>query len=117
MEKNMGYNFTKCDVCPTRFRVKKLNKPYIGMYKDKPVFHWYYDCPNSDCRKRHTVRFYNQFINTYYDKVMSLQFSLFLYRKDEEKCNQLLKEYEIANDELEKITNELKCQLVSIRKI
>lgn len=101
----MPINLTKCDICPSQFRVKKLNKPYIGMYKDKPVLHWHYSCVR--CGHVHTVRFYNQFVNQYYDKVMSLDFSLYLNRKDGEKYGQLLIEYEIAKEELEMVNQEI----------
>jgi hypothetical protein len=103
----MGYNFITCDVCPCKFRVKKLNKPYLGMYEDgNPVFHWHYDCPN--CHKRYTVRFYNKSVNVFYDRVRSIEFSLYLNRKVEEKCEPLRKEYEIAKVELEEINNRIK---------
>lgn len=103
----MPIHLTKCDNCPTRFRVKQLNKPYVGMYKDKPVFHWHYICPV--CGHVHTVRFYNEFVNRIYDEVMRLEFELWLHRKDEEKHERLLMEYEIAKMELEMINEEVKC--------
>jgi hypothetical protein len=111
----MPIHLTKCEICPAQFRVKTLKKPYIGMYKNNPVFHWHYVCPV--CKHVHTVRFYNKFVNTYFDKVMSLEFSLFLNRKDQEKCEQLLSEYEIAKDVLEFVFDEMKSQLLPIRKI
>ena len=99
----MAINFVECDVCLCRFRVTKINKPYIGMYKNKPVFHWHYCCVS--CGHVHTVRFYNEYVNPIYDRVVSLEFSLLLNRKDEEKYGQLLREYEIANTEYESIVN------------
>lgn len=111
----MPIHLIKCDVCPAQFRVKNLKKPYIGMYRGNSVFHWHYICPV--CKHVHTVRFYNKFVNTYFDKVMSLEFSLLLNRKDEEKCKQLVKELQVAKGELEFVTNEMKSHLVPIRKI
>ncbi|WP_410891683.1 hypothetical protein [Neobacillus sp. 204] len=80
------------------------------MYKDKPVFQWHYVCPV--CKHVHTVRFYNEFINTYFDKVTRIEFDMWLNRKDKEKHNQLLVEYEIAKGELEKINNFIRMELL-----
>jgi hypothetical protein len=101
----MPIKTTKCDVCPTEFRVKKIKKPYIGMYKDQPVFHWHYSCVR--CGHVHTVRYYNKHVNPFFDKVMSLEFSLILNRFDDEKVEELEKEYEIAKEELDRVTDEI----------
>ncbi|PLS04034.1 hypothetical protein [Neobacillus cucumis] len=105
----MPIRLTQCDNCPAQFRVKEFNKQFIGMYKDKPVFHWNYVCPV--CNHVHTVRNYNEFVNTYFDKVISMEFSLLLNRKDEEKYKKLSDEYKIAKDELEKVNEEVRTYL------
>ncbi len=101
----MTIRFNMCDHCGCKFRVKKYNKPYIGLYNGKPVFHWYFDCLS--CEHRHTVRYYNEFINTYYDKVKVLEWSLMLYKNDEDKFKELMRQYEIAKEELNKVNDEI----------
>jgi hypothetical protein len=108
-------HLTKCDHCPCRFRLKDYKKPYVGMYKDKPVFHWYYFCPK--CFHVHTVQYYNEFLNTYYDNYWSLRFELIINRKKLKKYDQILIDIEIAEVELKAAIELMKRELVPMRKI
>jgi hypothetical protein len=105
----VAFTFNTCESCFARFKVKEIKKPYVGMYKNNPVFHWHYDCVS--CGYVHTVRLYNVFVNERYDKVMSLQFSMWMNRKDEEKYQELSIEYEIAKNELYQINEIVKREL------
>jgi hypothetical protein len=105
----MGFTFKTCESCSARFRVKKINKPYVGIYENKPVFHHHYDCVS--CGYVHTVRFYNEVVNKWYGKVMSLQFTLWMNRNDEEKYKELIVEYEAAKNELDQINEKVEKEL------
>jgi hypothetical protein len=105
----MAYKFYTCEKCASRFTVKEFNKSYIGRYKGKPVFHHNYDCV--ECGHIHTIRFFNEYVNPYYDEAMSKFVSLIRTRKDDEKYGQLLIEYEIAEAELEKVNNVVEVTL------
>jgi hypothetical protein len=105
----MGYKFITCDQCSSRFRVKKFNKPYVGKYEGKPVFHHHYNCV--ECGYVYTVRLWNEFVNPYFDKVIGLEFSMIFNRKDKVKYRELLCEYEIAEKELDDIVSKVKQEL------
>lgn len=101
----MPIRATQCKVCPSRFRLTKIHKPYVGMYKDKPVFHWHYFCPHGHY---HFVRYWNEYVNEYFDRVIMLEFSLITYRKDAEKVRELEKELLVAREELDRINDEVR---------
>jgi hypothetical protein len=105
-----------CNYCDCRFKVKEYRKPFVGMFKDKPVFHWHFKCPS--CDYVHSVRFYNKHVNPYFDKVQSLEFSLIIDRFDPEKVKQLKLEYEIAMAELDRLNSQIEDELTrGIHKI
>jgi hypothetical protein len=93
----MTIHTAKCDVCPCEFKVKRIYKPFVGVYKEKAVYHWFYPCVR--CGYMHTVRYFNIYVNPYYEKMMSLRFGLIVHRFDKEKVMQLEKEYEVAVSE------------------
>ena len=111
----MAFNLTKCKQCDCRFKVRRIKKPYIGMYKDNPVFHWHYECVN--CGHLHTVRFYNEYVNTYFDKAQRLGFELSLHRKDHERYELLLVEYDNAKNGLDIACEDLQNGLKAMKKI
>lgn len=106
----MAYKFHTCENCDTIFRVKRIKKPYIGMFKSRPVYHWYYDC--SRCGHKHTVRFYNEYVNIYFDEVIRFEFSLFLNRNDEDRVQELKIELDEARRELARINDEVRNRLL-----
>ncbi len=106
----MPIQTVKCEICPYEFRAAKIHKPFVGMYKGKLVFHWYYPCVQ--CGYKHTVMYYNEYINHYYDKVMSLKFDLIMHRNDECKVKQLEKECEVAVRELDRVHEEVRRELI-----
>lgn len=97
----MAIKTIRCTACSAKFKApKKLNKPYIGMYKGKPVFHWHYTCRS--CEHVHTVRYWNEYLNPYFDKVKSLRIDIWWHSRDEEKVEQLMNEYEIAQRDMDR---------------
>ena len=97
----MAIKTVTCRVCGIEFKYpKKINKPFVGYFRDRPVFEHYYSCPNGH---KHFVRYWNEYVNEYFDRVMGLEFDLIIHRKDEDKCRELMQELEIARDMLDKV--------------
>jgi hypothetical protein len=101
----MPIHTVKCDVCPCEFKVKRIHKTFVGVYVDKPIYHWFYPCVR--CEYKHTVRFFNKYVNPYYDKMMSLKFNLIVHRFDKDKVMQLEREYKVALFELDRVYEEV----------
>lgn len=105
----MPVKLTKCEYCACRFRVKKILKPWIGYYKGKPTYHWHYVCPG--CNHVHFVRFYNEYVNPLYDKVIFFEVDIVLYKYDENKVKQLQHELNKVKEDLSRVNNEVKKKL------
>jgi hypothetical protein len=103
----MAFKFVECECCQTKFKVKKMmKKDMVGVYKGDPVYHRYYECVR--CKHKHTVKIDTPVVNQWVDKVFVLKWYMRIYRNDERKCEELMREYEIAKNEAEKITDEVK---------
>ncbi len=111
----MAISFVKCEMCPCKFRIKTICKPYIGMYKDKPVFHWYYFCPR--CLHVYTVQYYNEHLNKHYDRYWGLRYKLILNEKNLEQYERILNEIEVCQVELLDAIENMKRELIPIRKV
>lgn len=114
----MPIKFIKCEseACSARFRFpKKINKPYIGMYMGKPVFHWHFVCPS--CSHEHSIRYWNEHLNVYYYKMDDIRWSIRWNWKDKEKVEQLQIEYKNAWNELELQYENMLNQIEKIRRV
>ncbi|MCM3394847.1 MULTISPECIES: hypothetical protein [Cytobacillus] len=98
-------NFINCDVCPSKFKVKKYSKPFIGYVDREPVYKWFYRCPN--CEYEHVVRLYHSSTNKWYDKMILAKVGMQMYRYTVMQYQKYLIEYEIAKEELDKANKGL----------
>lgn len=101
----MPVNLIKCDFCDTRFRVKKILRPWICYYLNKPVYHWHYVCPG--CVKVNTIRYWNEHINPVYDKWVDLGIKASLNRRDP-NYDQIVEEFESVKVELDRLNEEIR---------
>lgn len=84
----------------------------VGFYCSDLVYHLYYECVK--CKHKHTVKIDTPVVNKWTDRMFMLKWYMRIYRKDEKKCEELAREYEIAKREAEKIIYEVK-KAVGIR--
>ncbi|WP_061912190.1 hypothetical protein [Geobacillus sp. B4113_201601] len=102
----MAFKFVECERCPTTFKVKKIKKDMVGFYYGDPVYHHYYECVR--CKYKHTVKIDTPSVNIWTDRMFMLKWYMQIYRKDEKKCEELAREYEIAKREAEKVIDDVK---------
>jgi len=102
----MAFKFVECERCQATFKVKKIKKDMIGVYKGAPVYHRYYECVR--CGYKHTVKIDTPAVNKWIDRMFMLKWYMQIYRKDEKKCEELAREYEIAKREAEKAIEDVK---------
>lgn len=102
--------------CDNRFRVKYVDKPFVGYFNKEPVFHWYFLCPDGHVN---FVRFYNKFVNPYYDEMKLKEVAMLFSKWDKEKFEELKIEFKQAEEELERINDEVRkvCGLDNMRRI
>lgn len=102
----MPIHLTKCDVCPSQFRVKNVSKFKIGCFKGNSVILHSIECPV--CKHIHVAKWDNPVVNKWSDKVFMAELNMRMYRKESEQYENYLLEYEIAKLEETKAINDVK---------
>lgn len=101
---------TKCDYCDARFRVKKVLRPWIGYYLNKPVYHWHYVCL-SKCGRINTIRYWCDHINHIYDKWVELGIKAKLEKRNP-NYDQIVEEFESVKVELDRLNKQIEDELL-----
>lgn len=60
------------------------------------------------CGYKHTVKIDTPSVNVWTDKVFMLKWYMRIYRKDEKKCEELAREYDVVKEEAEKVKQDVK---------
>lgn len=105
----MSIRLTGCEVCPCRFKVRDLNKPFIGYVDSEPVYEHSYSCPS--CKHKHVVRLYHSTTNIWHDKCMTSEIGLRINRYKIMEYQMALLEHEQAKMEFDKAMDRLKKEL------
>ena len=83
-----------------------MKKDMVGFYCGDRVYHLYYECVR--CGYKHTVKIDTPSVNVWTDKVFMLKWYMRIYRKDEKKCEELAREYDVVKEEAEKVIEDVK---------
>lgn len=102
----MTFHFVACVECGTKFHVRSIDKKKVGTYQGDIVYIDYLDC--SQCGYKTIFNIDTSVVNKWSDKVFMLECNLHMYLNEPEKIEKILAELEIARNELNKISNEVK---------